>query len=149
MRASDVGAVARLEQSTFLAEAWPRSVFAYLQAVFAATRPPRGRLWVAEAPGRRIVGYVGVELSALGGEADVVNLAVVTSHRRQGVGRRLLETAVAHCRAQRIPLVWLRVRASNRGARRFYRACGFEVAGRFRGYYDDPQEDAVLMALNP
>jgi [ribosomal protein S18]-alanine N-acetyltransferase len=148
MRAADVGAVARIERATFVAEAWPRSAFAYLHAVFVATRPPRGRLWVAEAPGRRIVGYVGVELSALGGEADVINLAVDTVHRRRGVGRRLLDTAVAHCRARRIPLVWLRVRAGNRGARRFYRACGFEAAGRFRDYYDDPPEDAVLMTLD-
>jgi ribosomal-protein-alanine N-acetyltransferase len=45
-------------------------------------------------------------------------------------------------------LIWLRVRAGNRGARRFYRACGFAPVGRFRGYYDDPREDAVLMVFN-
>ncbi|HEV8672462.1 MAG TPA: ribosomal protein S18-alanine N-acetyltransferase [Methylomirabilota bacterium] len=137
----------RLERAIFAGEAWPAAAFAYVHHVFAAARPPRGRLWVAEGPPQTILGYVGVELSALGGEADVINLAVHPGHRRHGVGRRLLATAVAYCRRRRVALVWLRVRASNRAARTFYRRCGFVVAGRFRGYYDDPRDDAVLMCL--
>jgi len=148
MRAADAPAMARIEQALFAREAWPRSVFAYLHAVFAAARPARGRLWVAEASGGRIVGYVGVELSALRGEADLVNLAVDPAHRRRGVGRALMATAVGYCRTRRVELVWLRVRAGNRGARAFYRRCGFEVVGRFRGYYADPREDAVLMGVS-
>jgi [ribosomal protein S18]-alanine N-acetyltransferase len=100
---------------------------------------------VAEDQPGAIRGYVGVELSALGGEADVINLAVHPAHRRHGVGRRLLTAAVAYCRRRQIPLVWLRVRASNRSARAFYGRCGFVVVGRFRGYYEQPREDAVLM----
>jgi [ribosomal protein S18]-alanine N-acetyltransferase len=144
-----VAAVARIERQTFGAEAWPGSAFTYLHAVFAAARPARGRLWVAEGRGGRILGYAGVEMAALGGEADVINLAVGAAHRRAGVGRLLLARVVAECRARRIPLVWLRVRAGNRGARRFYRACGFRPTGRFRGYYDQPREDAVLMVFDP
>ena len=148
MRAADAPAMARIEQAVFGREAWPRSAFAYLHAVFAAARPARGRLWVAEASGGGVVGYVGVELSALGGEADLVNLAVDPAHRRRGVGRALMATAVGYCRTRRVELVWLRVRAGNRGARAFYRRCGFEVVGRFRGYYADPREDAVLMGVS-
>jgi ribosomal-protein-alanine acetyltransferase len=148
MRAADALAMARIEQQVFGADAWPRSSFAYLHAVFAAARPPRGRLWIAEGPGRQVIGYVAVELSALGGEADVVNLAVDPAHRRRGAGRALLAAAVGYCRARRVALVWLRVRAGNRGARAFYRRCGFRVVGRFRQYYDQPREDAVLMAVS-
>ena len=81
----------------------------------------------------------------LGGEADLINLAVDPSHRRRGLGRRLV-AAAAYCRRRGVVLLWLRVRASNRGARAFYRRCGFGAIGRFRGYYDEPREDAVLMA---
>ena len=147
MKAADAPAIARIERQVFGADAWPRAAFAYLHAVFAAARPGRGRIWVAEGPAHRVIGYVGVELSALGGEADVVNLAVDPAHRRGGVGRALLGAAVDYCRARQVAIVWLRVRAGNRGARAFYRACGFRVVGRFRGYYADPGEDAVLMAL--
>ncbi len=115
--------------------------------MFAAARPARGGFWVAATRGAGVVGYVGLELSALGGEADVVNLAVDPAARRRGVGRALLDKAVAVCRARGVPLLWLRVRASNRGARRFYRRCGFHTVGRFRGYYERPPETAILMAV--
>jgi len=148
MRATDVTAVTRIERAVFGREAWPRGAFAYAVEVFAAAGPPRGRLWVAERDGR-LVGYTGIELSILGGEADVVNLAVDPDHRRLGVGRRLLAAIVADCQRRRVALLWLRVRASNRGARAFYRRFGFRAVGRFRAYYTDPREDAVLMALDP
>ena len=148
MRADDVAAVGRIERAVFGAEAWPPAAFAYLVHVFRTGRPPRGRLWVAERAGR-VVGYVGVELSTLGGEADIVNLAVNPRQRRLGVGRRLLAAAAAYGHRCRVELLWLRVRASNRGARAFYRRCGFRAVGRFRGYYEQPREDAILMAVRP
>jgi ribosomal protein S18 acetylase RimI-like enzyme len=37
---------------------------------------------------------------------------------------------------------------SNRGARRFYRGMGFQERGRFEGYYQDPDEPAILMAMD-
>jgi ribosomal-protein-alanine acetyltransferase len=146
MGPGDVAAVARLERLVFGREAWPRGAFAFLVEVFAVARPPRGRLWVAADRDGTVVGYVGLELSALGGEADLINVAVRADRRRQGFGRRLLATALAYCRRRRVALAWLRVRASNREARAFYRRCGFRPVGRFRAYYDDPREDAILMA---
>jgi ribosomal protein S18 acetylase RimI-like enzyme len=52
------------------------------------------------------------------------------------------------CRRRWVPLLWLQVRASNRGAQRFYRMMGFRVRGRFQGYYVDPDEPAVIMAMD-
>ncbi len=147
MRAADASAVAAIEQAVFGREAWPRGAFAYLCEVLAAARPPRGQIWVAEIEAYRVVGYAGIELSALGGEADLVNLAVEPAQRRRGIGRRLVRVAATYCRRRRVTLLWLRVRASNRGARAFYRKCGFRAVGRFGEYYDSPREDAVLMAL--
>jgi ribosomal-protein-alanine N-acetyltransferase len=147
MRPRDIPAVARIERAVFRGEAWPRSAFAHTAKVFAAAQPPRGRLWVAEAADGRLLGYAGIELSTLGGEADVINIAIHPAHRRCGVGRRLIRMVATYCRRRGTTLLWLRVRASNRGARAFYRRVGFETVGRFRGYYDHPREDAVLMAL--
>jgi ribosomal-protein-alanine N-acetyltransferase len=149
MRPTDVAAVGRIERAVFGAEAWPAAAFAYLVAVFAQARPPRGALWVARRTDGEVVGYVGVELSALGGEADVVNLAVQPGYRRRGLGRRLLTRARAYARGRGMELVWLRVRTSNRAARVFYRRCGFRPVGRFEGYYTRPREAAVLMAARP
>ena len=146
MRPADIPTVARIEGAAFGREAWPRAAFTYVAEVFAVARPARGHFWVAEGRDRIVVGYAGIELSALGSEADIVNIAVDPAHRRRGMGRRLLLAVLGFCRAHRVPLVWLRVRASNRGARTFYRRCGFRTVGRFRAYYDRPHEDAILMA---
>ena len=60
----------------------------------------------------------------------------------------MLEWIIRRCRRQGIELLWLRVRAPNRSARRFYRILGFDPRGRFTGYYRDPDEPAVLMAMD-
>jgi ribosomal protein S18 acetylase RimI-like enzyme len=87
-------------------------------------------------------------VSALWGEVDVINIAVDPAHRRRGVGRALLDMIVRLCRRHAVPLLWLRVRMSNRTARRFYHRLGFQLRGRFDHYYQDPDEPAILMAMD-
>jgi ribosomal-protein-alanine N-acetyltransferase len=148
MARRDLPRVAAIELANFGREAWPVQAFRDLLAAFARSRPMRGALLAAEdrATGE-VVGYAGLETSALWGEADIINIAVAASHRRHGVGRLFIERIVRLCRQRGVPLLWLRVRASNRGAQRFYRQMGFRVRGRFQGYYVDPDEPAVIMAL--
>lgn len=148
MTRRDLGQVAALELATFGKEAWPLGAFKDLLVAFSQAKPPRGAMWVAEDPKTgEIVGYTGIEVSALWGEVDVINIAVAPAHRRGGVGRLLLERIISLCRRRGVPLLWLRVRASNRGAQRFYRTMGFRARGRFQGYYVDPDEPAVIMAM--
>lgn len=150
MTRRDIGQVAALEAATFGQEAWPRYAFKDLLAAFARAKPPRGAMWVVEDPTTgEIVGYAGMEVSALWGEMDIINIAVAPTHRRRGVGRRLLARIISLCRRRGVPLLWLRVRASNRDAQRFYRKMGFRARGRFQGYYTDPDEPAVIMAMEP
>ncbi len=148
MASRDLAQVAAIEREAFGREAWPPEVFRDLLRDFAQARPTRGSLWVAEdgATGT-VVGYAGVEVSALRGEADLINIAVAKERRREGVGEALLARVQAHARRLHVPLLWLRVRASNRGARRFYSRLGFRERGRFAGYYEDPDEPAVIMAV--
>jgi ribosomal-protein-alanine acetyltransferase len=149
MTRSDVGPVAALEQATFGRDAWPSEAFKDLLVAYSQAKPPRGAMWVAVDPQTgELFGYAGVEVSALWGEMDIINIAVAPAHRRRGVGRLLLERIVTLCRRRGVPLLWLRVRASNRGARRFYRRMGFRVRGRFEGYYVDPGEPAIIMAVD-
>jgi len=149
MTSRDLKQVDAIEQVCFGADAWPRHAFRELLQAFRQARPTRGGLWVAEDPGRReVLGYAGIEVSALWGEADIINIAVAQDHRRRGVGRMLMEWIIRRCRRSGIEILWLRVRASNRSARRFYRVMGFEERGRFTGYYQDPDEPAILMAMD-
>ena len=41
--------------------------------------------------------------------------------------------------------MYLKVRASNTGAREFYKVLGFKVETVRKKYYDDPAEEAILM----
>ena len=149
MTRRDLGRVATLELATFGREAWPLQAFKDLLAAFSRANPPRGAMWVATDPKTdQLLGYAGVEVSALWGEMDIINIAVAPAHRRRGVGRLLLEHIVLLCRRRGVPLLWLRVRVSNRGARRFYRQLGFQERGRFQGYYVEPDESAVIMAID-
>lgn len=148
MTRRDLARVAAIERAAFDRDAWPLQAFKDLLAAFAQAKPARGVLWVAEDPGTGdILGYAGVEVSALLGEMDIVNIAVAAEHRRRGVGRLFIDRIVRLCRRRGVPLLWLRVRASNRGARRFYGEMGFRERGRFQGYYLDPDEPAVIMAM--
>jgi len=149
MSCRDLGQVAALELAAFGREAWPLHAFKDLLAAFSQAKPPRGAMWVAVDPKTdEILGYAGVEVSALWGEMDIINIAVAVEHRRGGIGRLFIERIVRLCRRRGIPLLWLRVRASNRGAQRFYRQMGFRVRGRFEGYYVEPDEPAIIMAMD-
>lgn len=94
--------------------------------------------WVAEKDG--LCGFIVTRQTAPG-ENEVLNLAVAPSARRCGVGRALLETAIAAS-----PGTWfLEVRASNQGAIRLYETAGFQASGTRPDYYKDSGESAVVM----
>lgn len=67
--------------------------------------------------------------------AHLVLLAVRPAHRRQGVGRRLLDWLLESARTAGIASVHLELRAANDEARRFYRAMGFHETVLVPGYY--------------
>jgi ribosomal-protein-alanine N-acetyltransferase len=80
-------------------------------------------------------------------EMHLLNLAVHPRQRRQGIARTLLSRALNQAREQGARVAWLEVRPSNMAARTLYESLGFKEVGRRPGYYDDTQEDAILLAL--
>jgi ribosomal protein S18 acetylase RimI-like enzyme len=67
--------------------------------------------------------------------AHLVLLAVRPSHRRTGIGQRMLEWLLESARCAGIASVHLELRAGNDAARRFYRAMGFYETVLVPGYY--------------
>jgi ribosomal protein S18 acetylase RimI-like enzyme len=57
---------------------------------------PGSHLWVAEAPGGRVVGMVGVQHHDEG-TAEIRRLRVAMDFRRRGIGSALVEAAVRFC----------------------------------------------------
>ena len=67
--------------------------------------------------------------------AHLVLLAVRPSHRRSGIGQRLVEWMLESARCAGIASIHLELRAGNDAARRFYRAMGFYETVLVPGYY--------------
>jgi ribosomal protein S18 acetylase RimI-like enzyme len=69
--------------------------------------------------------------------------------RRKGIGRLLLETALAHGRSQGAHTAWLEVTSVNTPAIDAYRALGFELCGLDLSLYEHTAaegEIALFMA---
>ena len=58
---------------------------------------PRSNFWVVES-GSDVVGIVGIQPREQEEEAELRRMSVSSSARRQGIGRRLLETTEEFCR---------------------------------------------------
>lgn len=139
--------VAALEVACFGSDAWPLEAFHALRQTYSESADFRGQIWVAvNERHQAVAGYVALEVTSLG-EAELTNLAVAPAYRRQGIGRLLVSFVIGVCQEVGVELLWLRVRASNRQAVQFYEACGFVGRGEFRDYYDDPREDALILAI--
>jgi ribosomal protein S18 acetylase RimI-like enzyme len=79
---------------------------------------------------------------------EIDGLAVSPRAQGRGVGRQLVEAAVAAAAQQGATKVTLRVLAPNASARRLYERCGFVVEGVLKGEFilDGQPVDDVLMA---
>jgi ribosomal-protein-alanine N-acetyltransferase len=85
-------------------------------------------------------------------EATLLNIAVAPAVRGQGVGRRLLASALPRLCQCGTKQLFLEVRPSNRAAIALYRSLGFRDDGLRPNYYAAraglPTEDALLMSLS-
>ena len=79
--------------------------------------------------------------------AEMVDLRVLASERRQGLGRQLLWASLTALGD--VGAVELEVRSSNVAARALYESLGFIETGSRSNYYatSDGREDAILMTL--
>ena len=136
-REDDLHRIAWLEDSAF-AEPWPYDLLAY------EFTHPRGFLLVATSGVDPASGYVAFRHG--GGEAEMLRLAVDPEERRRGVARSLVDSGLERLRREKVQTCFLEVRMDNEGAIAFYRALGFERAGRRRSYYRDGT-DALIFSL--
>jgi ribosomal-protein-alanine N-acetyltransferase len=97
---------------------------------------------VADVAGA-VAGYVVAHDAA--DEGEILNLAVAPAQLRRGVGRALVEEALAVLAGRGVSEVFLEVREGNGAARALYGALGFREVGRRARYYRRPVEDAVVL----
>ena len=93
--------------------------------------------WIATAGGMILARTVA-------DEAEVLTLAVAPAAQRQGIGRALLQQALATARERGAAAIFLEVAASNMPARALYAAAGLDVVGQRPRYYPDGGDALVL-----
>ena len=79
-------------------------------------------------------------------KGHVVSVAVLEMQRKKGIGRALIEEAIAGTKIKKADELYLEVRCSNNEAVRLYEKIGFIIKQRIKSYYRDG-EDAYLMAI--
>jgi GNAT superfamily N-acetyltransferase len=99
-----------------------------------------GRILLAASAGGALVGTVQlVRASAENGRhrGEIQRLAVRADRRGEGIGRALLDAAVARAAALGLRLVWLTTHDGS-GATRFYESAGWSRAGVMPSYSQRP-----------
>ena len=95
---------------------------------------------------RRELKIAGFAIMHFGDEVAHLNLlAVGTEHRRQGLGRQLIDWLSASALAAGVFRIDLEVRETNHGARAFYQSLGFQSLDVVQGYYQG-REPALRMS---
>ena len=102
-------------------------------------------LTVPTAPGAEptVAAYGGMLITV--DEGQITNVAVHPDHRRKGFGAAIVRGLLRHAKDERLESVSLEVRASNTAAIELYKRAGFVEAGRRKGFYTKPTEDALVM----
>lgn len=124
MEPADIDDVLDAERAIY-AFPWTRANFEDSLASGYITRLMRG--------GRLLLGYA-VMMRILD-EAHLLNISVIASRQRDGLGSLLLGTLCAEARTFGARRMILEVRQSNEGGRAFYRHHGFAEIGQRRDYY--------------
>ncbi|MGH7753296.1 MAG: ribosomal protein S18-alanine N-acetyltransferase [Gemmatimonadales bacterium] len=128
--------MAAIERQAF-SDPWP-------ERAFRETLEEGDQVFLVAAGGSsEVAGYVLAR--RVGEEAEILNLGVIPAERRRGVGRGLVNAALAELEAAGAREVFLEVRESNVAALRLYQASGFRVVGRRPGYYRRPVEEALIL----
>ena len=141
-----VSEILRIEEACFSAP-WTRKM---LEAELSGN--PFAHFLVARQEGVHassevIVGYLCFWI--VFEEIRLMNLAVIESMRHRGIAKSLVATALQTGVSQAAHRAVLEVRASNHAAQRLYQGFGFSQTAVRPKYYANPEEDAVLMELDP
>jgi len=103
----------------------------------------KNRSYLVARIDREVVGYAG--MICYGEEAHVTNIAIDPLHHRQKIATRLLHDLIGQAVEMGAEAVSLEVRVTNWGAQRLYGGFGFRPIGVRKNYYQEINEDALIM----
>jgi ribosomal-protein-alanine N-acetyltransferase len=135
MQSADLPRVVEIERACF-GERWTLASFQNELSNSAST-------YFVAVEGDEIIGYAGYWLILE--EAHVTTIGVDPRHQRRGFGDLLMLELIEHAAHHGAKWITLEVRITNYGAQKMYEKFGFTSLGRRKGYYQDNNEDALIM----
>lgn len=139
MTLEDVPAVAAVEAATFPT---PWSEDAFRQEL---TSNAVARYLVAVVDGK-VIGFAGAWVIL--DESHITNIAILDGYRGKGYGRALTAALMQYLSNLGAAYATLEVRKSNLTAQNLYVSLGFIKLGVRKRYYEDNNEDALLMVCD-
>jgi ribosomal-protein-alanine N-acetyltransferase len=136
MRRRHVRSVLRIEQQVY-PRPWSHSLFLSELALHAT------RSYFVARIGRVLVGYAGLMMTAEDGH--ITTIAVDPHWQRHKLGTRLMLALAREARTRDAQNLTLEVRLTNLAAQHLYRRFGFAPVGVRKNYYQETNEDALIM----
>ena len=137
MQKSDVDNVINIEERAYGEHHWSKESF------LNELSNDLARYYAAFDLDGNLVGYAGCW--QILEEVHITNIAVSPDFRRQKIGERLLRQIIDDCYKNKAKYITLEVRVSNNPAIKMYEKYGFKSLGVRKGYYQNNNEDALIM----
>jgi len=138
---ADLERMMTIERQTPQAAHWNENAY---REIFKDNAPHR-IAFISKANDDSLNGFVIARCDAE--NCEIENIVVAEHAQRHGIGFELAQRLKIRAQESGCKQILLEVRESNRAARRLYEKSGFQISGRRRSYYQDPQEDALLFTL--
>lgn len=133
----DIDEVDKVAQNAYGNHHWSKEAF------YSELSNKLAKYYVARNLQGDIVGFAGSW--SIIDEAHITTIAVDSNYRRQHIGEVLLRAIIENCYAEKIKYLTLEVRESNLPAIKLYEKYGFQSFGVRKGYYQDNNENALIM----
>jgi ribosomal-protein-alanine N-acetyltransferase len=141
MTQGDLDRVLVIAASLSTAPQWGRS--AYESAILR-----EGGIWRTALVAEHSSEVIGFAIArVIAPVAELETIVIAGKVQGLGFGSSLLRAMLVELKLAGVNEVELEVRSSNLWALKFYERAGFGEVGRRRGYYREPDEDAVLLRL--
>lgn len=133
----DIESVVEIEAEAYGEHHWSKSSF------YDEIQNNLAKYYVAKLPTGEIVGYAGTW--HIIDEGHITTIAVKKAYLRKHIGEALIIEILKDCYLNNIKYLTLEVRVSNTAAINLYTKYGFASLGTRKGYYQDNNEDALIM----
>ena len=137
MTKDDIEAVVQIEEEAYGKHHWAKTSF------YEEMSNNLARYYSAKNKQGELVGYAGTW--HIIDEGHITTIAVKKEYLRNHIGETIIQKIIEDCYKENVKYLTLEVRVSNVPAIKLYEKYGFKSLGTRKGYYQDNNEDALIM----